>query len=219
MKCRLLGLVLLLGGCRTGGADGGGAATPFADPSAEGSPIEYPGTLVEMSELDRDFLMRQKLDVSWLALKFSFEAVVQKQGDVLTVIGMTPFGTKAFVLTQTGTVVEFEKLIDRDMPFPPEYILQDITRAFFYDVELPWGLVGADGGNATEIHEENVQDVYEDGALTLRTFTRTSGEPAGEIRIEYEGGMKSGVPPKRLVFENGWFGYRLEIKTVQYQPL
>jgi hypothetical protein len=208
-------LVLLVAACRHNGE----ATKPPAETMTDRSelPTEYPGTLVDIGGVQRNFLMRQKLDGAWQEKKFSFEAVIQKQADVLTVIGMTPFGTKAFVLTQTGTRVEFELLIDREMPFPPEYILQDINRAFIYDEELPWKTEGTDGENRADVHDETVVDQFAGGKLISRSFTRP--DLKGEITVEYDGGMEAGVPPKHVVFHNGWFGYSLDIRTAQYQPL
>lgn len=221
MKRVLLMLPLVVLGCRSGNPseppddrpNDGGASQP-----AE-LPTEYPGTLVEIGKVPRDFMMRQKLAGSWQDMKFSFEAVVQKQGDKLTVLGLTPFGTKAFALVQTGTEVEFEKFVDREMPFPPEYILQDIHRVFLYDVELPWGLAGQDGPNEANVHDELVREEFVDGRLVSRSFVRSSGYPEGEIRVDYDGGTADGVPAKKVSFFNGWFGYRLEIKTTLYQAM
>ena len=213
----LLLLPILLLACRT---EGSSEPPDDAGGTEEGQlPTEYPGTLVEIGKVSRDFMMRQKLSGSWQDMKFSFEAVVQKQGDKLTVLGLTPFGTKAFSLVQTGTEVEFEKYVDREMPFPPEYILQDIHRVFLYDVELPWGLTGEDGLNEATVHDELVHEEFVDGRLVSRRFARSSGYPEGEIRVDYEGGTADGVPAKNVSFSNGWFGYRLEIKTTLYQPM
>jgi hypothetical protein len=226
VKLGYLLATLALGACTTtsttsgdanGGKPPGGQATGGY---VDGLPTEYPGTLVDIGKVPRDFLMRQKLQGAWQDQKFSFEAVIQAQGGKLTVIALTPFGTKAFLLEQTGMDVSFEKFVDREMPFPPEYILQDIHRAFLYDAELPWGVAGADGANEADVHDEHVVDQYEGGRLVSRTFARVDGYPAGEITVAYDDdGMVEGKPPKHILFRNGWFGYELKIKTVDYRPL
>lgn len=189
----------------------GGEATAAVEP--------YPGMLVDPSTVERDFLMRQKLSGEWRGRRLNFEAVVQKQGDTLTVIGLSPFGTKAFLLTQTGTKVAFENFIDRELPFPPKYMLQDIHRIFLYESALPWGSSGPDGTSTAEVADETVVDRWEAGTLHSRTFTRVDGRPEGSIRVDYGEGMNAGVPPEKLVFDNGWFGYKLTIQTVQYQTI
>ena len=47
------------------------------------------------------------------------------------------------------------------MPFPPEYILQDIHRTFLYDAELPWGVAGTDGDNETDEFKRQTNEYYE----------------------------------------------------------
>lgn len=228
MRRRAWILLAALAACTTRNPEAGSGAQPPAGdgtgegrgPDVSGLPTTYPGTLVDIADVPRDFLMRQKLEGRWQDQKFAFEAVVQKQADKLTVIGMTPFGTKAFVLEQTGTDVKFEKFVDRDMPFPPEYILQDIHRAFLYDAKLPWGTAGEPGDNEAQVHDERVVDRFEDGRLVARSFARADAQPPGTITVTYLGdGMKGGQPPEKIEFRNGWFGYALDIKTVEFRPL
>lgn len=215
-----LAAVALLGlaACQPKGTSNPGDGTEEGgEPTAEAEP--YPGMLIDPSTIDRDFLMRQKLSGEWRGRRLNFEAVVQKQGDTLTVIGLSPFGTKAFLLTQTGTTVEFENFIDRELPFPPKYMLQDIHRIYLYDSALPWGVEGPDGQSEAEVAEETVVDSWEAGTLRSRSFTRLDGQPEGAIQVDYGDGMKAGIPPASLVFDNGWFGYKLTIQTVQYQAI
>ena len=207
------------------GAEAGGEAE-----GAEGDPGEggdgpsanpgYPGELVSTVDMPADFLSRQKLKGRFEDQKFAFEAVMQLRGGTLTVLGLTPFGTKAFVLKQTGVEVEFEALIDREFPFPPEYMLQDIHRVWMWHARLPWGEEApSEESPSVEVAGERVTEQWSGGALVRRTFARLDGEPAGEIRIDYVGGHRSGRPPKQVVLDNGWFGYQLEIETLDWRPL
>jgi hypothetical protein len=198
-----------------------GACRPPAPPTETPTPPApgYPGTLVDPAGVPRDFLMRQHIRGAWKELRFSFEAVVQKRGDALTVLGLTPFGAKAFTLVQVGTDVRFTLDLPHDMPFPPEYILRDVHRAFLWDVELPWGTRGKDGDNVATVAGERVAEAWRDGALVTRSFAAISGSPAGTIAVTYGDGMRDGVPAGMVVLDNGWFGYRLEIEIVEWRPL
>src|SRR5690606_24738707 len=127
---------------------------------------------------------------------------------------------KAFVLEQTGTEVSFTPLIDREIPFPPEYMLQDIHRAWLWHDRLPWADQPPNEATpSAEVAGERVTETWTENGLVRRTFERLDGEPTGEIRIDYMGGHRTGRPAKHVVLDNGWFGYRLEIKTTQWRAL
>lgn len=192
---------------------------PAAGTDADG-PAGYPGELISTAELDGDFIARQKLAGEFRDHAFKFEAVLQLRGGTLTVLGLTPFGTKAFVLTQSGTEVEFEALIDRELPFPPEYILQDIHRAWLWGARLPWGHGPPDSAEAeVEVAGERVSETWTANGLVRRSFERLDGEPEGQIRIDYIGGHRRGRPAKEVVLHNGWFGYDLTIETIEWRSL
>lgn len=221
-------LVVTLAGCHhgeTGTEPASDTAVAIDSPEPEPNP-GYPGELISTADMGRNFLARQKLRGTFGEQEFAFEAVIQLHGGKLTVLGLTPFGTKAFVLTQTGTDVEFQSLIDREIPFPPEYMLQDIHRAWLWHARLPWGDAPPTLASATdltapsiEIAGERVTEQWSENGLVRRTFVRLDGQPPGEIRIDYIGGHRTGRPAKQVVLENGWFGYRLEIQTTDWRML
>lgn len=220
-------LALLAGGCH----DGRSGRQPDDEAiviEREGSEVAgqpdakeaYPGTLIPSAELGPDFLARQKLSGKHGDNEFRFEAVIQLRAGVLTVIGLTPFGAKAFVLTQTGSEVEFQQLMDRELPFPPQYILQDIHRVWFWHHRLPWtDQPPSEESPQAEVEGERVRETWAEGSLVRRSFERLDGAPAGVLRIDYIGGHRSGRPAAHVVLDNAWFGYRLEIETAQWRPL
>lgn len=222
----LLLAVLLAAGCRgertttpePGGSGGEGEQLPTHD-TAEGPP-GYPGELIPTQELEGQFMARQKLKIVFEEREFEFGAVLQIAEGKLTVLGLTPFGTKAFVLTQTGSEVEFEALLDREMPFPPEYILQDIHRTLLWGARLPWGAEGPEGGEGSvEVAGERVTERWSEAGLEQRSFERLDGQPAGVISVEYVGGHRPERPAKKVIMRNGWFGYDLTIQTTQWRDL
>jgi hypothetical protein len=224
-----MSLALLAAACHTGegGNDPEPASTtaiveqPGEGPQESENPqVGYPGELISTERMSHDFLARQKLSGKFGDRNFEFEAVLQLRKGTLTVLGLTPFGTKAFVLEQTGTEVSFKPLIDREIPFPPEYMLQDIHRVWFWHVQLPWGDdPPAEQNPSVEVANERVTETWTENGLVRRTFERLDGAREGVIRIDYVGGHRTGRPPKQVVIENGWFGYRLEITTVEWRDL
>lgn len=217
--------------CHTGGAGtepeatGADAAIIAEDPgpgpdSGEASGPGYPGELIPTAQMGRDFIARQKLQGSFEEHEFAFDAVLQLHEGTLTVLGLTPFGTKAFVLTQTGAEVEFQALIEREIPFPPEYMMQDVHRAWLWHARLPWGDAPPDEPSpSVEVAGERVTEQWGENGLVRRSFARLDGRPEGEIRIDYIGGHRSGRPAKQVILDNGWFGYRLEIRTTDWRLL
>jgi len=171
----------------------------------------YPWRLREPAALGRDFLWQQRLTARTGAREDSLTVAVQKKGNTLTLIGLTPFQTKAFVLRQDGTDVQFQSFVDREMPFPPRFVLVDVQRAYLALAgDATPALVGH---RSWPLDGEQVDEHYAEHQLTERRFRRLDGQPPGVVRIRYQGRWPGGAP-KRVVIDNGWFGYTLTVETV-----
>jgi hypothetical protein len=179
-------------------------------------PVEYPTVLTPPDSHPGAFIRRQLLLGRFQGQELSLDAVLQKKDDELLLVGLTPFGTKAFVLAQKGTEVRFTSYMAQPLPFPPRYILEDVTRTYFCgiaDGPLP------DGVHQSERDGELIEERWKEGRLMERRFTRLDGNPRGEIVIDYVGGMAGGRSPARIEFDNGWLGYRLTVTTVSEEAL
>ena len=173
---------------------------------------DYPGTLVRPSVLAANFVLTQKLVAQFGEDTHALEAVLQKKGDDLTLVALSPFRTRLFVLEQHGLEVKFTSYLPREMPFPPRYILYDVQRVYLR------GLPGApllDGEHRAEIDGEEVQEVWAGGRLLQRNFTRAG--VLGRLAITYQPGMEKGVSPPLIQIDNGWVGYHLTITTLSQQ--
>lgn len=182
------------------------------------TPPPYPGHLLAPAEVRPDFMLRQRLQARYRDEEAAFDAVLQKHGEELVLLGLAPYGGRAFVMTQRGGRFETRKFIPMKLPFPARHILNDVHRVFFRGS----GLVErrADGRHAFEEHGERVVEVWREGRLVTRTFERLDGEPPGRIRIEYEGTVPpDGVASPRIVVRNGWFGYELRIENLEQRTL
>jgi hypothetical protein len=180
------------------------------------APGTYPGELLDPAEFAGDFMLRQHIQGSYGAREVAFDAVVQKQGDTLLVLTLTPYGSRAFVVEQRGQEVRVENFTHRELPFDPRFILLDVQRTFLL------GLPGAplkDGWHRARVENEIVREHWQGGRLHERRYARRDRKPKGEIIVRYEGGYLPGEAPPLIVLVNEWFGYRLTLQTSDFQVL
>ncbi len=171
----------------------------------------YPWRLRDPSALGRDFLWQQRLTVKVGQREDSLTVAVQKRGNALTLIGLTPFNTKAFLLRQDGGEVQFQAFVNRELPFPPRFVLIDVQRAY---MALATDATPAQFGyKSWPLDGEQIDEQYADHQLTERKFRRLDGQPQGTVRIRYQGRWPGGAP-RRVVIDNGWFGYSLTVETL-----
>lgn len=183
--------------------------------SAPAGPRPYPGQLVPPGELPGAVLYRQRVEVRFPGREPArFEAVVQKKGDALLVVGLGPMATRAFTIELRGAHLQVEYKAPEARAVPPQHLLHDVERAFFRG--LPGAPLG-DGTHQGTDRGEQVSEAWQDGRLQARTFRRE--DTPGALRIAYTGGWEPGSGPPPLELENGWLGYALSIETVQARPL
>jgi hypothetical protein len=200
--CAAVGLLLPLAGCvhHETAPPPRGPAPPTA---AELPPPDaIPGA----------FAVRQKLTATSPKGGGSFEAVLQKQPGTVTLVGLTPYGSRAFLLQQTKGDVQFTKYIPRDLPFAPTFLLLDIHR-----VLATWlGPPPATGERSGQVGKETVHERWQDGKLIERTFTSTTTNPPGTITVTYAG---YGTAPiaTHISLKNARMDYRVDIETVPFQ--
>ncbi len=200
--------------------------------SCRSSPIEEPrpltaaeaGELRAPSSLPIDVLWRQRVSATWEDPRRggergerSFDAAVQKRGDALTLIGLSPLGTTGFVITLNdgASDVEFTNRSGEELPFPPRFVLLDVQRVFF-----PW-LAGdaplADGVHEGDVAGAHVVEEWRGGRLIERRFTSAGRE--GEVIVRHGVERDGWLAPAQATLENGWFGYRLAIETLEETQL
>lgn len=172
---------------------------------------DYPGTLLAPAALGVELVWQQRVTAHWGdGEQRGFDAAIQRQGDTLTVIGLSPLGQPGFVVTLQDGQVALTNQTDMEVPFPPRFVLLDVQRTFW-----PW-LAGPTGGEREAVVAgERVRERHVGGRLVERTFTRLDGQPAGTITVTYDW-TDTGpgrIAPKRATLANGWFGYRLVIDT------
>ena len=177
---------------------------------------DYPGLLRPASALPADVLWQQRVTVSWGDEgSRSFDVAVQKSGDTLTLIGLSPMGTTGFVVELAGDAIRKQDPPGEELPFPPRFLLLDVQRVFF-----PWLADGvADGERSGVVDGERVVETVAGGRVLERRFTRVDGHPRGTIVVRCRWDEGDGVAPSLAELENGWFGYRLSIRTLRETAL
>lgn len=164
-----------------------------------------PGTLAPIEQMPLEFMLRQTVTATWGEEddEQSFEAVVQQTGGVLTIVALSPIGQPGFVVTWDGETAGMENHTDRELPFPPEFMIADVQRVFY-----PWL---DDGETSGQLFGLQISEVWTDGELATRSFTRPdeNGDPSTLV-VEYEDWDE--LAPTRATLTS-WYGYQLVIET------
>jgi hypothetical protein len=189
--------------------------------SASG-PSDYPCVLHDPSTLGRDFMVRQSLAIhaerNGEPVDGQFDAIVQKRGDTLLIVGFGPMNVKAFTLEQRGDRVEFHQFVGPELPFSPRYILVDVHRVFFKHLPAPEH--GHSGVLRGELDGETVGETWRDGQLRAAVFTRPGSALRGAIRVDLGPGcLPNACEPESATLHNEWFGYTLTISNDGYEQL
>jgi len=199
------------------------------------APSEYPGVLHDPRTLLQDFMVRQSLTIrtqrEGKPVEFELEAVLQKQGDTLLIVGLGPMDAKAFTLTQRSDRIEFVQFMGPELPFSPRNIVVDVHRVYFKRLPAPPPVpappgdpAGSDAGYSGvlrgELDGEIVEETWRDGQLRSSTFTRPGSTRRGAVRVDRGPGCdRSRCEPESATLRNEWFGYTLTIASDGYERL
>jgi Protein of unknown function (DUF3261) len=128
-RLALAALALALG-CRT-----------LAPPPLVLAPLPHlpdcPGPLRSTNDLEGDWIVHERIRVRGDHVDASFGLVLQKTGPKLVLVGLTPFGAKAFSVTQIGIEIWSESYLGPALAVPPANVLRDVHRAHFLAVDDP----------------------------------------------------------------------------------
>ena len=182
-------------------------------PPPPAGPIPAP-TAAELPPPDRiagDLTLRQKLTATSAHGGGSFETILQKRPGLVRVLGLTPFGSRAFLLEQRADKVDFTSYIPHELPFPPTFMLLDIHRVFDRWLDAPPPTDGE--RSAAAAGGQRISERWRAGRLRQRTFSPAPGAPRGAITITYDGEIAPGVAAD-VELTNDRFGYRLRIHNL-----
>lgn len=201
---------------------GCGGATRHVVLSAS-APSDYPFVLHDPATLPHDFVVRQSLTVharrDGQPVDGQFDAILQKQGDTLLIVGFGPMNVKAFTLEQRGDRIEFTQFFGPELPFSPRNVVVDVHRVYFHRLPPP-AEPGYSGVARGELDGETVEETWQGGELRRAVFTRPGSALRGAVSVELGPGCTpAACEPASATLRNEWFGYTLEIANEGYERL
>lgn len=189
------------------------AGTPSSDPDG----LRASGALLPAGALPGTLFMRQWVTIRWGdddgdgdgEGEVSFEAVLQKRGDTLLLLGLDALGRIGFRIALEDERVSLENRSGRELPFAPEYILADVQRIFY-----PW--LPDDvacrrcerRGNRSGLE---IVERWDEGRRVARTFARTQRPSEVGICVRYEAAGRGASERFRATLRNDWRGYAIEV--------
>ena len=196
--CFLVTAVLALPACRH-------AAPPAAQlPSPAAADLPLPDAIPGA------FTVRQKLVAHSSHGGGSFEAVLKKSPATLTLLGLTPYGSRAFLLEQKGAEVTFTSYIPRDLPFSPTFVLQDVHRVF----DAPLGAELPEGDREGVVKDNLIREHWHQGRLQSRSYgPREPVAAPPTVTITYDGTGPAGLASHVLLTHHA-LGYTLAVETL-----
>jgi hypothetical protein len=187
------------------------------------APSDYPFVLHDPATLPHDFVVRQSLTVharrDGQPVDGQFDAILQKQGGTLLIVGFGPMNVKAFTLEQRGDRIEFTQFFGPELPFSPRNVVVDVHRVYFHRLPPP-AEPGYSGVTRGELDGETVEETWQGGELRRAVFTRPGSALRGAVSIELGPGCTpAACEPASATLRNEWFGYTLEIANEGYERL
>jgi hypothetical protein len=170
-----------------------------------------PVALVPSEALPQGMLLRQRVRIESAEPAIGMDVIVQSREDVLTLVGFTPFGTRAFALTQRGLETEVDDVAGRILGVNPIWILDVLHRSRF--IAPPPAERGARIQRWERDGEAIVHSRGAPGESEIRTYRLASSSPDpaktdDRVLVEYSGPSRASVHVL-----NPWCGYDIRITT------
>ena len=210
----LLGFVIMIAlqSCATNPTDS--VQNPSTQAFAKAEIIKF---LFPLAQIESNFMLRQKLLGSFRGQDFHGEVIIQKLAGELTIIALTPFGSKAFAIKQTSERIDSVSFIPQQLVFPPELMVLDIHRSLFI------------GSNKSDKPQNGVinfvykgvgiRETWNKGQLKQRLFFAKNKPKTVEFTINYGEGMHDFIPPAEIELFDHRIGYRIRVITSHFEPL
>lgn len=155
--------------------------------------------LLPPSSLGRSISLEQIVEGRRGEHASAFHCLLEVDDEELVLVGLTPFGTRAFVLTLCDGRLHVENTSGQDLPAEPARILADLQLALWTDLpSLPGLEVVERKGTSGKL----VRELRHDGQLVIRVTY--------ENAVHWQGNLR---------FEHLEQGYELEVRTLRAESL
>ena len=186
-------------------ASGGCGHLPFAPRAMR----ECPGAIRSTDEIAGDLRLDLRLLVRSEKVDTALRLAVEKRGDALVLVGLSPLGAVLFSVRQTGTDTEVEALPAALLEIPPENVLRDLHRVHFLTASTP---LAANGTSDVVRDDTRITEHWQGGTLRSRTFERVNGRPRGQVVVDFVAKPAEGLSEARI--HNGWCDYEATLVTL-----
>ncbi len=166
-------------------------------------------SLLPSQQIAETFRLRQRFLIRLGDESHRVDTVAERRGESFVVVGFTPFGTRGFVLTQTGTDISLDDRIGRRMGLRPLLLLDAIHRSYLM---APEGGLPPDGVTVWLREGESITDAWANGVLRSRVFRAADGERAGSVSIFFSDERKSTI-------RSDWCGYEAGVLKLSPAPV
>lgn len=169
--------------------------------------VAPPAPLVASEEMPGDFVLQQRIGFRWDGGEGTLDAAVESACGELTIVLLTPFGTRGTVIRQRGWQVEVTGGHGGPLPFAPERILLDVQRTYL----APPANAPRVGTRERRIGEQRIEETWDDGRLVERVFHPTR-DGDDRVRIRYREGAAPDAPS--AVLESERYRYQLDVTVL-----
>jgi hypothetical protein len=176
---------------------------------------DCPGELVATGEIAGEFLRRESVRVRGGGVDVALELAVQRRGEELTLVGLSPLGARLFSVTQRGLETSVDAPFALALEVPPLNLLRDLHRVRFLAAGAPppGEQRSARVRGATRIEEE-----WRDGRLAVRRLESADARGGAAVEIRFEPGA-AGAPLPRALLRNPACGYQATWVALSEQRL
>lgn len=190
----------------------------FVIASCGGAHLSGPEAVIRPpSSMREDFMAQQEITFSpENGEANSFNAILQKRGNTLTLLALTPFGTRAFSIEQSGDDVRSESYVVQPLPVDARVVIADVDRSLFPYFPSP---PANDTSRETRFGDVQVSERWTEGRLRERRFDETDTQSPDAIRIEYEYGDAARRLPTQVRLTNPRMHYSLTVVTLEETAL
>jgi len=168
-----------------------------------------PVALVDTSEIAAGLRAQGTLRIAVDGTETTLGFALERANGTLTMVGFTPFGTRAFAIRQVGSELHVDDFVGRRMGVEPIWLADALHRALLVTPPRD-ALETAAGRRWSWGGEEITEHLDPEGAPDLRRFAHAAAGSTDVVTVEYPRSSGAGIE-----IDNPWCGYRAHLTFVR----